>query len=65
MYFSATDTTKEIVCSIANKIAGNTNSDINIIDFTLPDTRKKVVSFSEEDIVIIGEIGRASCRERV
>lgn len=56
MYFSATDTTKKIVSGIAKKISENIDREmiINNIDFTLPEVRIKPVSFSEEDVVIIG-----------
>ncbi|MCE5222424.1 MAG: EFR1 family ferrodoxin [Clostridium sp.] len=56
MYFSATDTTKKIVCEIAKKISENVNREITInnIDFTRPAVRKESVSFKEEDVVIIG-----------
>lgn len=56
MYFSATDTTKKVVTGIAKKFSENIDREINInnIDFTLPEARKKPVSFTEEDIVIIG-----------
>ncbi|MEL7597167.1 MAG: flavodoxin domain-containing protein, partial [Clostridiaceae bacterium] len=56
MYFSATDTTKKVVSQIAKKISENIDRKITIstIDFTLPAVRKKPVSFTEEDVVIIG-----------
>lgn len=57
MYFSPTDTTKKIVSSIAKKLSeDNCESSlrINTIDFTLPDIRKNPVSFSNEDLVILG-----------
>ena len=56
MYFSATDTTKKIVSGIAKRISENMDREITInnIDFTLPGVRLKSVSFSEEDVVIIG-----------
>jgi len=56
MYFSATDTTNKVVTGIAKRIAENLTGDktINSIDFTLPGVRLKPVSFSEEDVVIIG-----------
>jgi len=56
MYFSSTDTTKKVVCGIGNKILENINrkTTINNIDFTLPGVREKIVSFTEEDVVIIG-----------
>ena len=56
MYFSATDTTKKVVCRIADSMLENLNlkSIIQNIDFTLPNVREKSVSFTGEDIVIIG-----------
>ena len=56
MYFSATDTTKKVVSSIANKILENIDGEIksNSIDFTLPKIRKEPVSFTKDDVVIIG-----------
>ena len=56
MYFSATDTTKKVVCGIAKEISRNMNNEISInnIDFTLAEARKKTVSFTEEDVLIIG-----------
>ncbi|QEK11737.1 ferredoxin [Crassaminicella thermophila] len=56
MYFSATGTTKKIVSALAEKISKNIDDEaiINYIDFTLPEVRKKSVSFTEEDVVIIG-----------
>jgi NAD-dependent dihydropyrimidine dehydrogenase PreA subunit/protein involved in ribonucleotide reduction len=56
MYFSATDTTKKVVSGIAKEISKNIDREItiNYIDFTLPGVRIKPVSFSEEDVVIIG-----------
>jgi NAD-dependent dihydropyrimidine dehydrogenase PreA subunit/flavodoxin len=56
LYFSATGTTKKVVCGIGKRIKENINENITItnIDFTLPDVRKKIVSFTEQDVVIIG-----------
>jgi len=56
MYFSATDTTKKVVFGIAKGISDVSDREItiNTIDFTLPAVRIKPVSFSEEDVVIIG-----------
>ncbi len=56
MYFSATGTTKTIVCCIADtmlKSLGLRELGKNI-DFTLPIAREAAVSFSQEDIVIVG-----------
>ncbi|MCB8817148.1 EFR1 family ferrodoxin [Desulfosporosinus shakirovi] len=56
MYFSATDTTKRIVSTIAEKISENLGKGrtVNNIDFTLPGVREEPVSFTKEDIVILG-----------
>ncbi|AVP63783.1 MULTISPECIES: EFR1 family ferrodoxin [Clostridium] len=56
MYFSATDTTKEVVYGIAEKLSEDfrIKEKINSIDFTLPKVREKVVTFSKEDIVVVG-----------
>lgn len=56
MYFSATGTTKKVVCGIASKILDNTNKTltINTIDFTLPAAREESVAFTKDDVVIVG-----------
>ncbi|OOO63283.1 ferredoxin [Clostridium tepidum] len=56
MYFSATDTTKKVVCGIAEKLSEDfkAKEKINTIDFTLPKVREKVMAFSKEDIVVVG-----------
>jgi len=56
MFFSATDTTKKIVLGIATEISEMIEGEITIktIDFTLPAVRLNPVSFSEDDVVIIG-----------
>lgn len=56
MYFSATDTTKKVVFGIAKKISECIDGDMNCnnIDFTLPKARQELVSFTKEDVVIIG-----------
>lgn len=56
MYFSATGTTKKVVSGIAQKISEKIDQEItiNTIDFTLPGVRSKPVSFSDEDIVVLG-----------
>ena len=56
MYFSGTGTTEKVVTGIANKISENMGgaTAVNIIDFTLPGVRKQAVSFTEEDLVIVG-----------
>lgn len=56
MYFSATGTTEKVVSRIAKEISENLNliEYIKNINFTLPEVRKEPVSFSEDDVVIIG-----------
>ncbi|KEZ88811.1 ferredoxin [Clostridium sulfidigenes] len=56
LYFSATDTTKKVISGIAEGLseAMNLKESINSIDFTLPKIREKSVSFSKDDIVIVG-----------
>lgn len=54
MYFSATDTTKKIVYGIADGMLVNLNALSRNIDFTLPHVREMPVSFTADDIVIVG-----------
>lgn len=56
MYFSATGTTRKIVSEIGKKISECVNREIEIrnIDFTLREVREEAVSFTNEDLVIIG-----------
>jgi flavodoxin len=56
MYFSGTGTTEKVVTGIANKISENIGGETTVknIDFTLPGVRKDAVSFTEEDVVIVG-----------
>ncbi|WP_368487809.1 EFR1 family ferrodoxin [Clostridium sp. BJN0013] len=57
LYFSATGTTEKVVCKIARGILKNIGSEtmnINNIDFTLPKIREQFVSFTGQDIVIVG-----------
>jgi ferredoxin len=54
-YFSATGTTKKITEKLAMEISAMGGNDSwEIIDFTLPEARKKQYSFSGEDIVVVG-----------
>ena len=56
IYFSPTETTKKIVESIAQRIAQNIapNTGFQRIDFTPKAVREQAVSFSKDDLVIIG-----------
>ena len=56
MYFSPTDTTKKVICEIADTMLESLRlkAITKHIDFTLPYVRDKSVGFTDEDIVIIG-----------
>jgi len=56
IYFSATDTTKKVVVGIAEKIARNMKegTEISKFDFTLPHNREQALTFTEEDVVVVG-----------
>lgn len=56
MYFSATGTTEKVVSAIATVLAETIADDAAVtkIDFTLPAARREAVSFSEDDLVVIG-----------
>ncbi|TGE31175.1 EFR1 family ferrodoxin [Desulfosporosinus sp. Sb-LF] len=56
MYFSATDTTKKVISGIVMNITENIGKEIIVhnVDFTLPEVRKEPVSFSKDDVVILG-----------
>ena len=55
MYFSATGTTEKIIKALASEISMiiNGNKDVEYLDFTLPEVRKKPVHYSDKDIVIV------------
>ena len=53
-YFSATDTTKQVVTRIAGRLASQTGAALRIFDFTLPDVRKEPRAFSPGDLVVFG-----------
>lgn len=53
-YFSATGTTKKIVTGIGDKLAKHSNATTTNIDFTLPDVRKEPMSFTKQDLVVVG-----------
>lgn len=50
LYFSATDTTKKVIKSIAKDF----NDDVKEYDITLPENRINSLNFKENDVVIIG-----------
>lgn len=56
LFFSPTGTTKKIVNGLSNRIleSSEIKEILKNIDFTLPDDRKQSVSFTDEDVVIVG-----------
>jgi len=56
MYFSATGTTKKVIDGLANNLLeiADMKGTIKNIDFTLPEVRKDTISFTKEDVVIVG-----------
>lgn len=53
-YFSATGTTKKIVIGIGDKLAKHAHTTATNIDFTSPDARKEPMSFTKQDLVVVG-----------
>lgn len=56
VYFSPTGTTKKVVLQIGKKILEDSNNTFESenVDFTLPKNRENSLSFTKEDIVILG-----------
>lgn len=54
VYFSATDTTKKVVATIAESVAQQAGVPVKAADFTLPSVRKEPLVFGKEDLVIFG-----------
>lgn len=54
VYFSPTGTTQKIVTEIAKAIRGGISVESYDFDFTLPDARKGMLTFSSDDLVILG-----------
>ena len=55
VFFSATGTTKKTVKRLADELAKNFDErTINFKDFTIPSGREESLSFTDEDIVIVG-----------
>ncbi|MCM1041398.1 MAG: EFR1 family ferrodoxin [Bacteroides sp.] len=54
VYFSATGTTKKVVCTIAAKIAAELKLPCTQVDFTLPSARVQPLVFEKGDIVVMG-----------
>ena len=54
MYFSATETTEKVVCSIGRRLAASLGREFKTVDFTLPAARENGQSFEKDDIVVFG-----------
>lgn len=54
VYFSATGNTRKLVTSIANTIAEELAVECRSYDFTLPGSRESIMSFSADDLVVLG-----------
>ena len=54
MYWSATDTTKTVVRTIAQTLAQHAETDCQVFDFTLPASRETVKTFGTDDLVVFG-----------
>ena len=54
MYFSGTNTTKNMVTHIAENIAKELKVPFSVIDFSVPAQREKVTEFEKDEIVVFG-----------
>lgn len=54
VYFSATGTTRRVVCAIAEKLAGQLGLPCVQMDFTLPSARVNPLVFDSGDLVVLG-----------
>lgn len=54
VYFSATDTTKGVVCRIASRIAAQLRIACTEVDFTLPAARQEPLLFGRDELVVMG-----------
>lgn len=54
VYFSATDTTKKVVTTIAGYLAKRLGVRYETRDFTLPEARKTPLQFRPEDLIVFG-----------
>lgn len=54
MYWSATGTTRKVVCEIAQTLARHAGADCQVFDFTLPAAREHVKTFGQDDLVVFG-----------
>lgn len=54
IYFSPTDTTKEITTFMTKKMAENLNVPFELISYTLPEERKQTFDFAADELIIWG-----------
>jgi ferredoxin/flavodoxin len=54
VFFSATGTTEKVVARVADAIADELGVECETFDFTLPASREAVLSFSADDLVVLG-----------
>lgn len=54
VFFSATDTTRKMVCHIARSLAARLDLPFEETDFTLPSARMQPLCFSKDDFVVFG-----------
>ncbi len=54
VYFSAVGNTRKVVDAIAISLSDELGAEVETIDFTLPESRKREYTFGPEDLVIFG-----------
>ena len=54
VYFSATGNTRKVVTTLANALAESFEVPLEVVDFTLPQSRQEQYSFAKTDLVVFG-----------
>ena len=54
VYFSATGNTRKVVTTLANALAESFEVPLEVVDFTLPQSRQEQYSFKATDLVVFG-----------
>ena len=54
VYFSATGTTQKVVTTLARSVSKSLNADYREFSFNAPDVRKAELSFTPQDLVVLG-----------
>ena len=54
VYFSATGTTQKVVTTLAQSVSKSLNADYREFSFNAPDVRKAELSFTPQDLVVLG-----------